>query len=599
VRALRLLAVLTLGAAGAVSAQLAVPQSQNLEKLLVLALPVAAAADSSASVASMNVARDRLAQLARYKVFVVPRAKICEALTQSGFPCDGLMSDQQASQLARALGINNYTTGVLTHNGPTLIAKIRVVSGAGGFASSVTINGGPTPQVLGEAIAQRLNTIVRAAENARSCHEQRARSAFQRALAEARKALAIEPNLPAAHLCMATVFEAMRAPVDSVIAAAKRALKGDPGNTEARMTVAQKSFVKGASAGALEAYDSMLVYNPSDATLRRALAQLQIHAHRYERAAELLKVGLELNPSDQQMREMRKRACIEGGLHGCVLEILADEVKADSTKLADSTTLKLAIGTAQAAADTQRFLWWTGQAVKRYPANAAFQKLRGAAFELAGQVDSALAHYRQVLSVNPNDVSTSLLVAKTIVDHAAWDTAAAGACQRRNDTLCLRKLRTPFAAKVDAARQYLTPGYASPDSAIRLTTAVIGLGGGSKLAQAGAYEAAYPWLDQLITQLAQRSPADTVGPRHQIRVQGSFWFGVSSALSLGGPYKSMVDRKSCDLAKDLNERIQRSVQAIDLGGRVAPSVGIQMRSILMQYANNMPKVKEAFKCANF
>ena len=598
-RLLHLLAVLSLGASGSAAAQLAVPTTQNLEKLLILPLPVAAAEDSSASVTAMNVARERLIQLGRYKVFVVPKAKICEALTQSGFPCDGLMSNQQASQLARALTINSYTTGVLTHTGSTLIANIRVISGAGGFASSFTINGATTPPALGEAIAQRMNTIVRAGEFARTCNEQRARNALTRALSEANKALAIEPNLAAAHLCVATIREVQQAPPDSSIAAARRALKGDPGNSEAWNTIATKSMVKGDTLAAFEAYDSLLSYNPGDVNLRKGLAQLMMQQKKYDRADQLLVIGLEMNPSDQQMRDLRKRICIEGGLNACILDMLALEIEADTHKLADTSTLKLGIGAAQQAADTQRFLRWTAEAVKRYPTNAPYQKLRGGAFELAGRVDSAVAHYRIALTITPNDVATSLLIAKTIVDHAVWDTAAAGACQRRNDTLCLRQMRTPFAATIEAARPHLAPGYASPDSALRLTTAVVGLSGGSKLAQAGAYDAAYPWLDQLLTQLAPRSPADTTGPRHQIRAQASFWFGLSSALSLGGPYQMMVKDKNCDLAKTLSDRIQRSLQAIDLGGRVAPAVAIQMRNILMQYGAQMPKVKTAFKCRNF
>jgi len=45
-----------------------------------------------------------------------------------------------------------------------------------------------------------MNNIVKAAEFARNCDEQRARSQYDRALTEARKALVIEPNLPAANL---------------------------------------------------------------------------------------------------------------------------------------------------------------------------------------------------------------------------------------------------------------------------------------------------------------------------------------------------------------------------------------------------------------
>jgi tetratricopeptide (TPR) repeat protein len=261
--------------------------------------------------------------------------------------------------------------------------------------------------------------------------------------------------------------------------------------------------------------------------------------------------------------------------------------------------LKLALANAQAASDTQSLLWWARAAYKRYPTTVAFVKQLGGAHALAGNVDSALFYYRKAVAQNPNDVQTSLLIAKTIVDAAVWDTTVTAPLVRRNDTTSLRPLKTAFVAKVDPARQYLAAGFASPDSAIRLTAAVISLGGGSKLAQAQAYDAAYPWLDQLLTQLTPRSAADTTGPRQAIRLQASFWFGLSSALTLGGPYKHMVDTKSCDEAKSINDRIQRSVQAMDLGGRVAPSVAIQMRSILMQYGNQMPKVKQAFKCRNF
>jgi len=590
---LRVLAVLTFGAAVAAQAQLAI--TQPTEKLLLLPLSVVTPADSAASIATMDVARARLVQLARYKALVIPKAKICDALTQSGFPCDGLMTDVQAGQLARALTINSYNTGELRRAGGQLTAKVRVISGGSGFATSFVLSGA-TPEVLGEAVAGRLFSIIRAAEYARNCNEQRSRNALDRAAAEARKAFAIEPDLAAANLCLVSVREVQHAPPDSMIAAARRALKGDPGNSEAWNRIAASSMVKGDTVGAFDAYDSLLTYNPSDINLRKGLAQLLLQHRDYQRAERLLAAG---GDGDSQLRDMRKRACIEGGLYACTLGILKDEVAADSTKLSDTTTLKLALANAQAAPDTQAMLWWARQAVAHYPISASFLKQLGGAFQMAGKVDSAVFYYQKALAQNPGDTPTSVLIAKTMVDAAIWDTAAAGPCQRRNDTTCLRQLRTPFVAKVDPARQYLTTGYAAADSSLRLAAAVVGLSGGSKLAQAGVYDAAYVWLDQLLTQLAPRSSADTVGPRYAIRRQGSFWFGLASALSLGAPYQLMVKEKSCDQARTINDRIQRSVQALDLGGSIAPSVAIQMRSILAQYGNQMPKVKQAFKCRNF
>ncbi len=595
-RVFRVLAVLMFGVVAGAQAQLAI--TQPTEKLLLLPLSVTAPADSAASIATMDIARARLVQLARYKALVIPKAKICEALGQSGFPCDGLMTEVQAGQLARALSINSYTTGELRRTGGQIVAKVRLISGASGFAASFTLSG-VSPEVLGEALAQRFFSIIRAAELARSCNEQRSRNALVRAVAEARKAFAIEPDLASANLCVATVYEVQRAPVDSMIAAARRALRGDSSNTTAWSTIASKLLVKGDTAGAIEAFRSMLSFNPSDKNLRLALAQQMLQHKSFAQADTLLVEGLKLAPGDQQLSDLRKRACIEGGLYACTLEILKTEVAADTAKLADTSMLKLALGNAQFASDTAAMLWWGRAAVKHFPASASFLKQLGGAFQLAGRTDSAVFYYQKALTQNPGDVQTGILIAKTIVDAAVWDTAAAGPCQRRNDTTCLRRLRTPFAAKLDSARPLLPPGYAAADSNLRLATAVVGLSGGSKLAQAGIYDAAYGWLDQLLTQIAPRSPADTVGPRHAIRRQGSFWFGLASALSLGGPYGIMVKTKSCDDAKAVNDRIQRSVQAMDLGGSIAPSVAIQMRSILSQYANQMPKVKQAFKCRNF
>ena len=56
----------------------------------------------------------------------------------------------------------------------------------------------------------------------------------------------------------------------------------------------------------------------------------------------------------------------------------------------------------------------------------------------------------------------------------------------------------------------------NPDSGQQLSAAVILLTGGSKLAQAGAYDRAYEWLDQSLQLVAPRAPADTTGPRQHI-----------------------------------------------------------------------------------
>src|SRR3989442_576494 len=126
------------------------------------------------------------------------------------------------------------------------------------------------------------------------------------------------------------------------------------------------------------------------------------------------------------------------------------------------------------------------------------------------------------------------------------------------------------------------------------------LSAGSRLPKTGsAYARAYPWLDTLLTELAPRTPADTMSPRQQVRVSASFWYGLSSVLTLQVPYKRMIDSKNCEEAKLINERLVRPRASLELERRVHPPPHHQILGVLGQNESNMPKVKQAFKCRNF
>src|SRR5207247_4755981 len=101
---------------------------------------------------------------------VIPKPKLCEALKASDYTCDVLLDETQANQLGRFLSVNAYTAGTLERSGGTVTATIRVRDiGSSGMAAlfSVSVTNPVTAVSVGEAIAQRLNNLVRAAEQAR------------------------------------------------------------------------------------------------------------------------------------------------------------------------------------------------------------------------------------------------------------------------------------------------------------------------------------------------------------------------------------------------------------------------------------------------
>ena len=586
--------------ATAAPAQVSYQQQQPTEKLLVLPLMVKSPGDSAFSIAVMDVAREKLGQMARYKVQVIPKPKLCEALKASDYACDVLLDETQANQLGRFLSVNAYTTGTFERSGGTITTTVRVRDiGSSGLAAlfSVSVSNPGTAASVGEAIAQRLNSLIRAAEQARECDEQRKKSQFPKALDAARKALATEPNLPAAHICVATVYEAQHMPLDSLVAAYQRAAKGDSLNATAWENIAHLYQQKGDTLKAIDALIHELAGEPHNTQLRLGIAELLRQQKRYPQAKGILDDGLAKNPNEQRLAEFRQRICIEGELWRCVLDGFVEQVKNDPSKAGDSTVLKAALGAAQQLSDTQQLLFFSHAAVAHFPKSAAFWKALGSAYDLKGQKDSSVWAYKQSLKLDPTDVKGSLLVARAIVEGTTYDTAQAN--RLKSDTAALRALRSAFADRIDSAKAYLAPAVSSSDSTDRLSAAVFMLTAGSKLAQAGAYDRAYPWLDHLLQLVAPRTPADTVGPRQQIRLQASFWYGVSSVASLSGPWTAMTKTKSCSDAKAISDRLARTKDALAFGARVHLPTANTMLQNVAKFEAVMPQVKKQFKCKNF
>jgi len=90
-----------------------------------------------------------------------------------------------------------------------------------------------------------------------------------------------------------------------------------------------------------------------------------------------------------------------------------------------------------------------------------------------------------------------------------------------------------------------------------------------------------------------------------VRVNASFWWGLSSILTLGPVYQYVTklpasDRQRCDKAKTLVfDRLDRTKAALTLGRRIHPPTADQMLGFVAQYEKGRKPVRDAFKCRNF
>ena len=452
---------------------------------------------------------------------------------------------------------------------------------------------------LGEAIAQRLNKIVRAGESARDCNDKRMKAQIPGAIDAAKKALAAEPNLPAAHLCMATIYETQRLPPDSLIAAATRATLGDSLNPTAWETIARANLTKGDTLKAVDAFRTSCGASRMNTPLRLGIAELLWRQHQYPLAVELLDEGLARRPGDAKMLDLKARICIEGQLGRCTLDGYVQRAAADSGLLSDSTFLKGALGAAQQAGDTQQLVFFSRAAVRHFPSSPAFWKAMGAGVCAAGPGRLDARGVLQVGGAQPDRHE-----------------GRAALCQghRGSGDLRHRRGQSPEERHRAAARSSgrrsptgstrRTPTWsgrrASADSSERLTAAVVLLTGGSKLAQAAAYDPAYIWLDEALRTVA----AALHGGHHRSPPAGAragellVWHRVGG-LAPGALQARWSRPRAVPMRKTINERLVRTREALVLGGRVSPSFANTMLSNLAKFEAVMPQVKKQFKCSNF
>ncbi|MGH7417392.1 MAG: tetratricopeptide repeat protein, partial [Candidatus Rokuibacteriota bacterium] len=354
--------------------------------------------------------------------------------------------------------------------------------------------------------------------------------------------------------------------------------------------------VKSDTATMIEALTADMRGDPANTARRISYANLLYQMKRHGEAAALLDQGLALFPTDKGMLELKARVCIEGELWPCALEALKAQALADSTHLADSTFLMSAIGVAQRANDGEHLKFFGRAAVAWNARSAAFWKALGSGFELTAQPDSAVRAYKEAFRLDPSPAN-GLLVAKPIVEGATWDTAAVGRC--RGDTACVARLRRQIVARLDSARVYLNPAAQSSDTLLRVGAASFMRTAGEKLVRAGAIDPAYAWLDQALRLVAPRTPADTNGVRHRVRVNTSFWYVFAAVPRLGQAYPAMTRSKSCEQARAFNDDLVRTREAYELGKRVHLESMKPYEKPLTQIGEAMPQVRRAFKCANF
>ena len=330
------------------------------------------------------------------------------------------------------------------------------------------------------------------------CRQERSSSGSRARAPKRSKALAVDPNSTGAWLCMATIHESMRMPIDSVIHASQNALKGDSCNGTAWENIARGYQQKGDTAKMVDAFICSCAASHTTSRSGSGSTQMLRQQKNFDRAVEVLDDGLQYSPNDQQMLDLKLTICNEAGSPRLLVVRLRPKIQERYGAAGGHDIPRPAFGAAQQASDTAALLLFTGAAGASLPQNARLQPRRGRARSSwpalpTPRWSTIRRRSRSTRTMSPR----ACRIAKIYPIGPSTIRWRPQVARGAKDTAGVRRMQQASPPAWILARPYAGPGWRAPDSTQRLAASVIMLTGGSKLAQARAYPGAYPWLDTL------------------------------------------------------------------------------------------------------
>jgi tetratricopeptide (TPR) repeat protein len=551
------------------------------EKILVLNPIPAADADSAYAVALADALRDRMAAKYRFRLNVISTEDYCTVLEASGYRCTQPLQPADAPPLARVLTASGYVVGWLNQRSDSLELILHLVDAARSGLSGWVRFAAPTgtaAEDLARAVSDQLENHVRAAEFARECEERRERSDPRGAAARADQAFEIVPNHPSAAACMALAHEVARQPVDSIIAALRRAVAGDSLNKNAWRELSRRLVDKGDTAGAIDAAANQLKADPTDMALRAQVAGARIAQQQYEQARDILDEGLATNPAEMTLLALKERACVEGGLWECALEAMVARFGVDSTLATDSVFYTGVFAAAQAAEDTAAMLTWSQRAVEKFPESVSLWRARAAALKAANDRDGALTAYDRLLALDSSQVASALAAAQYLLDST---------------------LVVDTAVPLDTARLLkgerlldLVAAHSASDTTTLLNVAAMFYNPAAKIAQ----NQMRPHLPLAARFLEKTLLHDLRG---QLRLPANFFLGLAYALqAFEGLDRLQPNNPDCALLQTKMDLVDKAHSTLTIGRPISPPTADRILPHLSRLLTDLPKYRAAWKCSS-
>ena len=399
-----------------------------LPKLMVSNPYARRSEDSLTSVQIGSALRSRMERVANGTYQVVTRAQMNDALIEYGYNPDAILQPPVQRQFASAVNARVLLGTQLAQTqsgGVTVTARIIGLNDDAGTVVVATRASGQSLDAFGNALADQLQPVVKAAKDAKACVDQRSTDA-KKAETSARRALTTNPKNGLAHLCLAQLASDRKAPSDSVISMLNRAIEGDPQSLPALVMLAKEYQARADTTKLITTYQQMLVAAPTNDQLRKEAMQIFLVSNRTDAARKAAEDAIALDEYNPDLYDLMSNVCIFENNYKCAVDALEKLYAIDSTKADSTFYMKIAAVASQPAEspDTVRLIRWAQAGVTKFPTNSTLVSQLLGAYALRSEVDSMVSVAQRLLAIDTTSVAPALLVINELAKQNRVDDAA-------------------------------------------------------------------------------------------------------------------------------------------------------------------------------
>ncbi len=531
---------------------------------LLVANPSANTADSAAAVTIGRAMRERMERSVGSAWSVLTRTQMNEALTTFGYPIDAILPANAARQLASSMTARAAVLGTLSKGTD---GRFSVTMRAAGIAADatghvVTLTQAPGQSLtdFGAKLADAITPATKAMVDAKGCMDQR-ETKKDRAASDAAKATKVVPSHGLAEYCL-SLLALQRGDTAAQLRHLENAVRGDPQSLVAWSAIGVIAQVRSDTTRVIDVYQRMLAVAPTNQELREEAYKLFSRYQRPDAAMEVVNKGLEVDPSNPDLFDLRSNICLGKEDYPCAIAALEQVYALDSAK-ADTNYYAKILFAASQRPDTAKYLEWARRGATKYPDNAGILEGLARAYGVAGLVDSSVVVTRRLVQIDPSNTGAVNQIVKTMTESGKARQAL------------------EFAPLIKASND--------PDAQDNFAGLIL------VAAQGVANAATKNW--PLLVELAEGALASGTTSAERT-VTANFMLGYGAYFQVAALSQRVRAQKSCELAREEQALVNKAVPALEIASTGSTpqlaSTAKQLLGPMQQEKTAMPALIQSF-----